>query len=347
VTAAGCLPVTEDVAWLLVEDPSAPGRARRVVANLAERLGFSATRVAEIGIAVTEIGTNLHNHAHAGVLAVRAVRAIEQAAVEVVAIDSGPGIADVTEALRDGRSTAGTLGVGLGAVTRLADSHQLFSEVGRGTVLVTRFHPRQGGSVGFGADHVGGLTRPIDGEDVCGDAYAVWRGPGWTRLMMCDGSGHGPLAASASRAAVRVFCDDEAGAAGAPEDVLRRIHTALRGTRGGAVAVVHVDATAGTVRFAGLGNIAGSVVSGGRKQGMVSVPGVAGYQARTIRAFDYALPSGAAVVLHSDGLTEKWGAEGRERVFTSSPLVIASTLLRDAGVRKDDAGVLVCVPPAP
>lgn len=344
MTDLGCLPMVADVAWVRVEDPSAPGRARRLAAGLAERLGFSPTRTAEVEIAVTELGTNLHQHASAGLLVVRSVRATTDAAVEIVAIDSGPGIADVTEARRDGTSSAGTLGVGLGAVGRLADAAEVFSEPGRGTVVTARFHPRREPMAELPAGHVAGLTRPIEGEEVCGDAYAVWRGDGVLRLMVCDGSGHGQLAASAAAAAVRSFCEDTSGAA---VDVVRRVHAALRGTRGGAVAVADVDPVARTVRFAGIGNIAGCVVTGTHKQNMVSAPGVAGYQARTIRSFDYPLPPGATVVLHSDGLTERWTVPGRERLFTAGPLVVAGALLRDAGLRRDDASVLVCAPPTP
>jgi hypothetical protein len=125
--------------------------------------------------------------------------------------------------------------------------------------------------------------------------------------------------------------------------VLGRIHTAMRGTRGGAVAVADLDLVRRTVRFSGLGNIAASVVVDGRKHSMVSVPGIAGYQARTIKAFDHPLPADATVVLHSDGLTERWVP--RNRLFLGEPLVVAAALLRDAGVRKDDAGVLVARPP--
>jgi len=227
-------------------------------------------------------------------------------------------------------------------VSRLADACEVQSEVGTGTVITARFHPARGPLVELPVDVVAGLTRPISGEDVCGDAYAVRRAAGGRiRLLMCDGSGHGPLAASASNAAVRVFC--EIHPAG-PEDIVGQLHTALRGTRGGAVAVADLDPARGTVRFAGLGNIAAWVVSDGRKRGMVSVPGVAGYQAHTIRAFDHELPEGASVVLHSDGLTDRWTAEGRDALFRAGPLVVAAALLRDAGVRRDDAGVLVYGP---
>jgi anti-sigma regulatory factor (Ser/Thr protein kinase) len=341
MTAAGCLPVTEDVAWVRIEDGAAHGQARRAAAGLAARLGFGEVRAAEIGLAVTELETNLAKHAAEGVLVVRAVRAVTEAAVEVVAIDRGPGMADVDLSRRDGESTTGTLGVGLGAVARLAEVTSVLSEPGRGTVVTARFHPRRAPLAELPGEPASGITRPIRGEDVCGDAYAVHQEGSRLRLMMCDGSGHGPLAAAAARTAVDTFC---AHAAERPEAVVKHIHEALRRTRGGAIGIADVDVAAGTIRYAGLGNIAGSVVADGRKQGMISVPGVAGHQARTIRAFDYPLPPGAVVVLHSDGLTERWSAEGRERQFAAGPLGIAACLLRDAGTRNDDAGVLVGKP---
>ncbi|MFL6119256.1 SpoIIE family protein phosphatase [Actinophytocola sp.] len=340
MTDPACLPVTEDVSWVRVEDSSAPGRARRVASTLAGQLGFSPTRTAELEIAVTELGTNLHKHAREGVLVIRSVRAVTDAAVEVVAIDSGPGIADVDEVWQDGRSSTGTLGVGLGAVGRLADTCSVVSEPARGTVVAARFHPDRATPAALAAA-AAGITRPLDGETACGDAYAVCEDGERILLMMCDGSGHGPLAAWAAQAALRAFHADRGGE---PGDVLGRIHTAMRGTRGGAVAVAALDPTRATVRFAGLGNIGASVVAGGRKQAMVSVPGIAGYQARTIRTFDYSLPPAAVVVLHSDGLTERWGPQERDRLFASEPLLIAAALLRDAGVRRDDAGVLVARP---
>jgi len=330
--------MAEDVVWIRVEEAAEAGRVRRAATTLAEKLAFPATRVAEIGVAVTEIATNLHKHAREGVVLVRSVRGETNAAVEVLAVDGGPGIADVGLAFEDGRSTTGTLGVGLGAVSRLSDSCDMASRPGHGTVLAARFHARRGPVADLPEDVAAGITRAIGGEEVCGDAYAVRRAPGRLTMMMCDGSGHGPLAATASQAAVRLFCALDPTA---PEDVVARVHRELRGTRGGAVAVADVDLVARTVRFAGLGNIAGAVLGDGQKRGMISVPGVAGYQARTIRAFDYPLPDDATVVMHSDGLTERWAVERGDTILASTPLVVAGALMRDAGVRKDDACVLV------
>ncbi|WP_308258429.1 ATP-binding protein/SpoIIE family protein phosphatase [Saccharothrix obliqua] len=331
------LPVAEDVAWVRVEDAAHVGRARRIATSLAERLAFAESRVAEIGLAVTEIGTNLHRHAGGGHVLVRVLRADDLAAVEVVSVDRGPGIPDLDRAMLDGESTAGTLGIGLGVVARSADHLDVTTDRGRGTVLSARFQRRVRGVPDLVVDPgAAGVTRPLAGEDVCGDAYAVRRVDGKLWLMMCDGSGHGPLAASAAQAAVRSFRAEEPTA---PEAVVARLHRELRGTRGGAVAVAAVDPDRASVRFAGLGNIAGAVLAGGRKRAMVSVPGIAGYQARTIQAFEHELPPGALVVLHSDGLTERWTAD--DVVTVTDPLLLAVTLVRDAGVRKDDASALV------
>jgi anti-sigma regulatory factor (Ser/Thr protein kinase) len=343
LTANDCLPITEDVAWVRVAAGSAVGTARRTAGQLADRLGFPATRVAEIELAVTEIGTNLHKHARDGAVLIRSTRAATESAVEIVAMDAGPGMADPLRSRLDGESTAGTLGIGLGAVARLADVHRISSRPGGRTVLTARFHPRRGPLAEIADNDPTGLTRPINGEQECGDAYAIRRTPGRVSLMLCDGSGHGPLAASAARAAVRVFCGRPAAP---PDQVVRLLHDELRGTRGGAVAVADLDLAGGRVVFAGLGNVSAAVVADGRKRQMVSLPGIAGYQSRTIRAFEYPLPPGAVVVLHSDGLSEKWtvGPDGVQ--MTDSPLLNAAMLLGVAGTRIDDAGVVVAMAPA-
>jgi anti-sigma regulatory factor (Ser/Thr protein kinase) len=335
---AGCQPTVDDVAWMRVERPSAVGAVRRAAGALAERLGFPPTRVAEVALAVTELGTNLCKHAKQGVLLLRTARMADEAFVEVVAIDSGPGMADMTLTMRDGHSTTGTLGIGLGAVTRMADWSGVVSQPGVGTVLVARFRSARHESADRLDTIVAGITRPIGSEAVCGDSYAVRHDDGRLMLMLCDGAGHGPLAAMASQRAVRTFCDDGPGS---PAVMVERIHNAMNGTRGGAVGVAELNPETRTVQFAGVGNIAGAVLADGQKRGMVCLPGIAGHRARSIRAFDYPLPAGAVVVLHSDGLTERWGLDGKGGVLGSDPLLIGAVLLRDAGVRQDDACVLV------
>jgi anti-sigma regulatory factor (Ser/Thr protein kinase) len=336
------LSTVEDVAWVRLDEPSAVGGARRTVEQLATRLGAAEVRAAEIGIAVTEIASNVQRHGGGGALLLRAVRYADTAEVEVVAVDSGPGIADLVAALRDRSSTAGTLGIGMGAIVRMAHSVEIATTPERGTVLVARFdlqRRRPQASTPPPVD-AAGITRALAGEQVCGDAYATRpHGRGLT-LMVADGSGHGPLAAAASSAAVRTFLDPDR-AAEPPAEVLGRVHGALSGTRGAAVAVAEVDPDAETVRFAGVGNIAGAVLAAGTKRSMVSLGGVAGFRNPTIRTFEYACPPGAVVVLHSDGVRARWSEADVRGLVGRPPLLLAATLLRDAGIRHDDACVLV------
>jgi hypothetical protein len=77
---------------------------------------------------------------------------------------------------------------------------------------------------------------------------------------------------------------------------------------------------------------------------MLSVPGIAGHQARAIRQFDYTAPPGAALVLYSDGISGRWDAAALPGLNLRDPLVVAATLLAQAGTRRDDAGVLVLKP---
>ncbi|HEY0811926.1 MAG TPA: ATP-binding SpoIIE family protein phosphatase [Pseudonocardia sp.] len=328
----------EDMVWLALDDQSAAGGARRATEQLADRLGLPSRRIAEAGLAVTEIATNVHHHGGGGALLLRSVRTHDTATLEIVAIDAGAGMDDVARSRRDGRTTAGTLGIGMGAVDRLADAVEISSEPGRGTVVLARFAADRRAATAPAALLADGITRALGGEPVCGDAYAVRVEEGRTTLMLCDGSGHGPLAAAASREAVRVF---QRIADPTPESALRQIHAALSGTRGGAVSVAQLDRAGAVVRFAGVGNVAGAVVGPDGKRSMVSIGGIAGYRTPTVRAFDYPLPPGAVVVLHSDGVRTRWDGAELGRVLESSPLMIAATLLRDAGLRQDDACVVV------
>jgi anti-sigma regulatory factor (Ser/Thr protein kinase) len=330
-------PGADDACWLRVESPSAVAGCRRAAVALAGRLGFPATRADQLALAVTEAASNLHKHAREGLLLLRIGRDAGRPGVELVTIDAGPGVPDLRAVLRDGHSTAGSLGVGLGAIRRLADASDIYSAPGHGTALAAWFWPRPAPAAAAGC---AGLNRPISGETECGDIYAVSRGGGGVLTgVLCDGLGHGPLAAAAARVATAAVQEDPAAE---PAALLERAHRQMARTRGGALAIVRVDGP--SVVFAGLGNIAAWIVTGDRRAGLVSVPGIAGHQARALRQFSYPLPEGAAVVLHSDGLTSRWDIRALPGLVTRAPLVIAAMLVGEAAVRRDDAGVLVLKP---
>jgi anti-sigma regulatory factor (Ser/Thr protein kinase) len=305
---------------------------------LARGLGLTETEAAEVGIVVTEAATNLVKHARNGVLLIRALEQDQHRGVEVLAVDQGQGIANLEDCLRDGRSTAGTPGTGLGAIRRLARDFDIYSLPGSGTALVARLWPRSWRPSTWRGDvEVGAAQAPMPGESVSGDACAVHHAPGRWVGMIADGLGHGPTAADAARRAVGVFREHVlAGSA----ELIERMHLALRGTRGAAVAVAEINVRARGLRFTGVGNIAGSIVHEGASRGAISHSGIVGHEMRKVQEFSYPFPSGAVLVMHSDGLASHWRLDRYTGLDRRHPALIAGVLYRDHKRARDDVTVL-------
>lgn len=328
--------VADRGSWFRLEAGSTASAVRRAAERLGTELGLGAARTADLAIVAAELTSNLVKHADEGVLLLRPVRGDRDAGVELIAIDSGPGMADLTVSSRDGHSTTGTLGIGLGAIVRQASWFDAYSRPGRGTVLAVRVWPRDADPE---PSWVGALTRPLTGEQVSGDGYA-WRVvDGRRQLLTCDGLGHGPLAAAATAAAIQAFLRAPASS---PAAVVQHLHRSIAHSRGAALAIAEPDPAAGLLRYAGIGNIAGSVVDGtGRRRGLVSLPGIVGHHRPTVREYEYPFPPDALLVMHSDGVVDRWQLDDYPGLTGRSPLVVAATVLRDAGTRRDDACVLV------
>ncbi len=324
-----------------VAEPSQVGESRRVASALAGRSGFDEVGRGKVALVASELANNLARHARGGELVISALIRGKVAGVEILAIDRGPGMADFRRCQVDGFSTAGTPGTGLGAVTRMADEFDSYTVVGQGTVLLARLWaspppPRRPGD----ALELGAVCLPVAGEQECGDAWASAEpSPGRVLVMVADGLGHGPLAATASNAAVAVLRGGRAGAD--PADILRATHEALRGTRGAAVAVALVDLGRREVRFAGVGNIAATVLGPGSRHGLASLPGVVGLEIRKVQEFAQPWPPAALLVMNSDGLTTQWRLERSSPLASRHPALIAGALYRDHARGRDDATVVV------
>ena len=322
---------------VFVTDASQVADARRRANAVALGLGFDAAKAGNVAIVATELATNLLKHGGGGELLIQRREHGNSAQIELVALDRGPGIVDLGRALADGHSTAGSPGNGLGAIARLSTEMEVYAPADRGTAVLARL-----GAADPQAPHrrvvVGGVAVPMPGEAVCGDAWCLERTAGGAVLMVADGLGHGPVASTASRAAVAAFqASDPTGI----ERTVGDIHAALRRTRGAAVALARVSIDEAAVRFCGIGNIAGLIASHGYEKRMVSMNGTAGANARTIKGFSYDLPADGAVVLASDGLATGLSLAGHPGLLARDPTLIAAVLYRDFGRGRDDATAVV------
>ena len=304
--------------------------------ELAGDLGFPEEDVYRAGLVTTELATNLVKHARSGGDVLLAARSATRE-FEVIAIDRGPGLNDLSASMRDGHSTSGSLGLGLGGVRRLADSFDIHSTPGKGTAVVARV--RQARTAAPGREfQLAGLSIARPGESICGDAW-VARVDG--RSIMClvaDGLGHGPGAADASYAAVRAFI--EAPFSDVPA-VLDRIHDALRSTRGAAASILRIERASPVARFAGVGNVSGVICRNGSARQAVSSNGTLGQGTRTVREYTYPWDDEAIFVLHSDGLASHWSLDSYPGLQLRDPALVAAVLYRDFCRGRDDVTVVV------
>jgi serine/threonine-protein kinase RsbT len=117
--------------------------ARQHGRAVALQAGFSRSEATLIATAISELARNIVSYARHGSITLRPVNGSSGIrGLTVVASDSGPGITDIAQALRDGYSSSGGLGLGLPGVRRLMDEFDIASPAGGGTtVTVTKWRP--------------------------------------------------------------------------------------------------------------------------------------------------------------------------------------------------------------
>lgn len=321
-----------------VIESSQPSAARFAAREAALGAGFSEDDGHRAGLIATELATNLVKHARDGELLVREIHDSPQREVEMLAIDRGPGMPDVPRSLLDGHSTAGSAGTGLGAVRRLADDFDIYSEQIRGTVILARVRAGRARRTSSPPLAIGAVAVPKQGEAVSGDGWQVLHRPGSALVIVADGLGHGLHASEASVAAIQSIDPRADGDLAAR---LRTMHDGLRHTRGAAAAIAEIQFQPRLVKFAGIGNISGSIHRPGATRHAVSLNGTLGHEARAFREYAYPWESGSMFVMHSDGLGTHWSLDDYRGLRQRHPAVVAAVLYRDFSRQRDDVTVVV------
>lgn len=311
--------------------------ARRAGNELARKIGFDEVRTGQVALVITEAGTNIVKHAREGEILLRVRHSDGCCGVEIVALDRGPGMANVAIRMVDGNSSTGTYGVGLGAIGRLSSEFDMYSTEGQGTVLVMTIWASASGPAHHDWE-LGGVCIALAGEEVCGDAFEVHCHACGATVAMADGLGHGPDAARASEPAVALVASRPGRAAG---ELMQLAHEALHGTRGAAMAVAVIDTDRESLTFAGIGNIAGSIYNNGPRRHLMSHNGIVGSNLRKVQEFIHPWQSGALLILHSDGIGTRWDLNAYPGLEARHPTLIAAVLYRDFARVRDDASILV------
>jgi anti-sigma regulatory factor (Ser/Thr protein kinase) len=321
-----------------IGDSSRVAEARRISLDLARQMGFADHAAGNVALVVTEAATNLVKHSSGGHIVLR--RFVEGGAsgVEMLALDKGPGIPDLQRAMRDGYSTAGSPGTGLGAISRLSSEYDVYSAPGLGTALMARFHSAKPLPPAIHLPvQIGSVCLAKQGELASGDLWAARADGEIITVLVVDGLGHGQLARDAALAAVAIF---EAVAPASPRDLLEAVHRGMAATRGGAVAIAALEPARQSARFSGVGNISAVVANHQGHRNLVSHNGTVGQNLTRVDEYAYPFPTDAVLIMHSDGLSSRWQMDAYPGLIQRHPSLIAGILFRDFCRGRDDSVVV-------
>jgi anti-sigma regulatory factor (Ser/Thr protein kinase) len=332
---------------LPVRDRSWAAGMKKEIHRLAVQAGIEQKRIDEIDILASELGSNLAKHATEGEVLAGIVHDKRGKALELIAIDNGPGISDPDRMLQDGVSTTGTLGQGLGAIRRLSDHFELYSQKDWGTVALCRIYPVSSAQPDLKrlSLTVRALVVAKPGEVASGDGYYNYVAPdGSFRLLVADGLGHGIDANLAVREAVTVFRDQKTDS---PVEILRNVHALIRKTRGVVAAVVIVDPVRKIWKYCGIGNIATRFSGVHQSKSYLSYNGIVGHNIpTTMNDQELSQQDYQQITLCSDGIRSKWEHARLPDINRQDLIIQAAALYKDFGRRTDDMSIIIGKLPA-
>jgi anti-sigma regulatory factor (Ser/Thr protein kinase) len=309
---------------------------------IAKRMNIPDLRREDILLVAAELATN--NIKHAGGRGM--IQVWQQPGVlDVVSLDYGPGIADITQAEQDGFSTANTFGKGLGAIRRLSDETYFYSQPKgsgqvikwSGTVCLARYHlgSSKGGTLG---DGIGLFSRSLSDTRYNGDRIYLQKEGGRLRWLHLDGLGHGEEAQSAtSNLASHVAQHEDI------ETVLDAVDRQLVTTRGAVAAVCDIDMECRDLQMLGVGDMHARICEQDEMQHIVFAPGILGREHRATAPFRLKLGQRSVVVTASDGIRRNWDVGNFVGLFKQHPQLIAYTLGNIMGRVSDDQSICVSV----
>lgn len=329
--------------FLVIASMSEVIAIRRIAKEMAHEMGFSETDREEIGLAVSELASNIVKHAGRGLLTLTPLAEMQRCGLMIEVEDEGQGFL-LEDCFRDGVSSSGTLGVGLGAVNRLMDEFTLAeNENKQGMRIVCKRWRRDHSTKSLGLDcplNYGVLSRPKLSEHVNGDSFLSMHVRNGLLVGVIDGVGHGVHANQAATTA-RHYIEKHGDSA--LLDIFRGVERACLATRGVVMALVLFDWRQNLFQFASVGNIEIKLFNGGReKPRFILRRGIVGKNAPLPVVTENPWQSGDMLALHSDGISTQW-QWGDFIQYSEHPAQVIAEHIFHASLKKNDDATLVIV----
>ncbi len=325
---------------MVISSPAEVIAIRRISKEIAKDIGFDVRAQEEIVLVVSELASNIIKYANRGILTLTPVSLAEQNGLMIEATDSGPGFNENT-ALKDGFSSSGTLGCGLGAVNRMMDEFDIHTNENNqlGTRIVCKRWLRKKSSVnGRCPFDIGIVSRPKPGEDVNGDSFVIKQGNGQSLVAVIDGVGHGRLAHQAAQAA-RHYIENHSELPFL--DIFRGVDRACRSSRGVVMALASFDWDSMKLTFASVGNIEVKVLGAQEKFKFIVRRGIVGKNAPNPVITENDWRMDYALALHSDGLSTHWNWKDFSHHSDRSAQFIAEYMHRALEKDSDDTTLII------
>ncbi len=320
------------------------GEARRAARTLALGIGSDEKMSEEVTLVASELASNLVKHAQGGTLAFSPLAEGGRVGIQIESLDSGPGIADVEQAMTDGFSTTGSLGYGLGTVNRLMDEVQIMPRTqaggaGPGTRIVCRRWVR-GPALGLIPCplDLSAASRMYPGMEVNGDTFVIKKWGESALVGLIDGLGHGQWAQHAALAA-RDYIENHFDQP--LEAIFRGVGRTCRATRGVVMALARFDWAQGRLTFASVGDVQVRVFGPSAPLNFILRRGIVGLSAPSPVVTTHTWLPGSLLVLHSDGIMTRWRLEDFPHLAEAPAAVIAHQLVHRLAKDNDDATVVV------
>jgi anti-sigma regulatory factor (Ser/Thr protein kinase) len=313
--------------------------ARSEIKRIANTVGFTPRRMAELEIIIAEITSNVVKHTTSGGELLIKILADDNPGLEIICIDNGPGISNVNKMLEDGMSSTNTLGQGLGAIRRLSDEFDIYSINKWGTVLLARFFKEKKLIAKKKNIECGVIMLPKEGETACGDNYHFFCRGNQLKFALSDGLGHGKNAAIAAEESLLAF---RRNMVLPPNEQIKRIHEDIKRTRGAVMNITHIDLVSKQAVYCGVGNIASRIQSAAKYRSCISYNGIVGHSIpTTLNNHVMQWNRHDLLVIHSDGLSSRWDLQKYPSVTLRDRSIIAAVLYKDFCRKTDDVTIAV------
>ena len=263
-------------------------------------------------------------------------------ALDLFALDYGPGIAHLPEALEDGYTTARTMGKGLGAVRRLAHKAEFYTlptgvandAPWHGMSVWARFNlstpimdPRY---------EIGSFVRAYQDDHHNGDLISVKYTRDSLQWLHMDGLGHGKCAFDVTQGADEIMQESAT-----PMHTMDTLSNSMKGTRGAVAIAAEIDFESCSGSICGVGDMAAYMVCNGQRRAISFSPGVLGHDHRSLEELPLQFPQQALLMTASDGIRKSWGLGTFPGLWRLHPQLIAFFLGNTAGRGNDDKSLFV------